>query len=127
MVDLLARRDELARRLDERGWEVVDTFRALEGHPAVVVATDQISLDGEALSRGEVVLLVRGTGVAVDHVEFTDAGVALTAEQRELLDEVADEKFAGADVTVWECEPDACEDVDSIENSARELYEDVTG
>lgn len=126
MVDLMARRDELADELDDEGWEVVDTFGALEEHPAVVVAVDEFELDGETLPRAEVTLLVTATGVEADRVEVSDNDVSLSEGQRDLLDEVCSERLSGPEITVWEYDPGSRDDAtDEVVGAVEDVYEGV--
>lgn len=49
----MAERDALAEALDDRGWEVLDTFGGLRESPSVVVAVEGLETDDERFDRAE--------------------------------------------------------------------------
>lgn len=126
MSDAMDRRDTLADALDERGWEVVDTFGGLEDRPSVVVAVEDLEIDDEQFDRAELTITVTKPGISVSRVEITDEE-GLTEDQRSLLDDVSAEKLSGPELTVWEYEPGTrADNVETFREKLETVYDDVT-
>ncbi|WP_430504225.1 hypothetical protein [Haloparvum sp. PAK95] len=127
MTDAMDRRDALADALADRDWEVLDTFGGLRESPAIAVRVDDVDIAGETFEQGDLTITVVDGDVTADRVSISDDDLDLTEAQRELLDDVCDEKLSGPEMTVWDYVPGSEEDnIDEVLEELRRVYDEVT-
>lgn len=127
MSDAMDRRDELADELAASGWDVIDTFGGLEERPSLVVAVDGLEIEDTTFDQAEVTVTVSRRGIDVGRVEISDDELDLSYDERNLLDDVCEEKLSGPEITVWEYEPGSSEDnVEEIMAEVREVADELS-
>lgn len=111
MTDAVDRRDELADELDAAGYEVLDTFGELRGGPPrIALGLDEVTVEGERFTDVELTVAVTDSDVRAETLSVTDADGDLADDQRAVLDEVAEEKVPGPQMTLWNYAPGSADD-----------------
>lgn len=127
MTDAMDRRDTLAEALEDRDWEVLDTFGGLRESPAIAVRVDDVNIAGTAFEQADLTITVVDGDVTADRVSISDGDIDLAEAQQELLDDVCDEKLSGPEMTVWDYVPGSEEDtVDEVLEEVRSVYDEIT-
>lgn len=127
MTDAMDRRDALAEALEDRDWEVLDTFGGLRESPAIAVRVDGVSIAGTTFEQADLTITVVDGDVTADRVSISDGDLDLTEDQQELLNDVCDEKLSGPEMTVWDYVPGSEEDsIDEVLEEVRSVYDDIT-
>lgn len=126
MVDTYQEANALAEALDDVGYDVVDTLVGRGGQPSsVVIGVEELTVEGTTFDEAELIVDVRKTGPAVTSVEvYDEPDHRLTEEQKNLLDDVCDERYPDPEMTLWEYAPDSVTDnVESFEEQITDVYE----
>lgn len=127
MTDAMDRRDALAEALEDRDWEVLDTFGGLRESPAIAIRVEDVDIAGTTFEQADLTITVVDGDVTADRVSISDGDLDLTEAQRELLDDVRDEKLSGPEMTVWDYVPGSEEDsIDEVLEEVRSVYDEIT-